>query len=52
VRIIVEGQITSMGGIEWKQLKKINYGQDFAQKKIKNKKLEMKRSWRFFNYQK
>lgn len=37
MRIIVEGQITSMGGIEWKQLKKINYGQDFAEKKNKIK---------------
>ncbi len=39
-----KGQVShlGMGGIEWKQLKKINYGQDFAQKKIKIKNLEMK----------
>jgi hypothetical protein len=41
VRIIVEGQITSMGGIEWKQLKLLTR---FFQKekKLKLRNLEMK----------
>jgi hypothetical protein len=37
VRIIVEGQITSMGGIEWRQLKKKKLWTRFAKKKkLKN----------------